>query len=164
MMREHSCAVVFDVFVWKNLLSGEVSTLMKRSGEVPVGHVRRESCHPEKYKLQSLLGEMLRGRRIASDEELIEISDKCIAHEFQSIGYSRREVQDAMEEAKKKVEENYSGQFVKINEDEGRRYFSYGGGIVYNKNYKYGEVFMSYIETIKPRGEPGIKTNIYLKL
>ena len=36
---------------------------MKRSAEVPVGHVRRGSSHPERYKLQSLLGEMLRGRR-----------------------------------------------------------------------------------------------------
>jgi hypothetical protein len=127
-----------DVFVWKNLFSGKVSTVMRRNGEVPVGHVRRGSSHPEKYKLQSLLGEMLRGRRIASDEEMIELSDRCIAHEFQSIGYSRWEVQDAMEEAKNKVEDNYSGHFVKINEDGVKKYFSYGGGVVYNKNYGYG--------------------------
>ena len=124
---------------------------------MPVGHIRKGSSHPEKYKLQSLLGEMLRGRRIASDEELIGLSDKCTAYEFQSIGYSRWEVNDAMEEAKKKLEENYSGQFVnKINEDGGRRYFSYGGGLVYNKNYRYGDIAMNFIESIKPHGEPGI--------
>ena len=145
-----------DSYVWKNLFTGRMSTVMRRSAEVPVGHVRRGSSHPENYKLQSLLGEMLRGRRIASDEELMELSDRCIAHEFQSIGYSRRELQHAMEEAKKKVEENYSGQFVKINEDGERRYYSYGGGMVYNKNYRYGEVLMKYIENIKPCGEPGI--------
>ena len=147
-----------DVFSWRNVSTGEVSTLMNRKGEVPVGHVRRESCHPEKYKLQSLLGEMLRGRRIASDEELVDISDKCISHEFQSIGYSRREVLDAMEKAKQRFKEKYSGMYVKFNEDEdeGRRYFSYGGGIIFNKNYRYGEVFMNYIERIKPQGEPGI--------
>lgn len=145
-----------DVYTWKNILSGEVSTVTRRNGEVPVGHVRKGSSHPEKYKLQSLLGEMLRGRRLASDEEMIELSDKCIAHEFESIGYSRREIDDAMEEARKKVEEKYSGMFVKINEDGERRYFSYGGGLVFNKNYKYGEVLMNYIEGIKPKGEPGI--------
>ena len=79
---------------------------------------------------------MLRGRRLASDDDLIELSDKCIDHEFQSIGYSRRGVQAAMENAKKKFEENYSGHFVKIEEDEGRKNFSYGGGLFYNKNYK----------------------------
>ena len=75
-----------DIFMWKNLLSGTISTVMKMNGEAPVGHVRRGSSHPEKYKLQSLLGEMLRGRRIASDEEMIELSDKCIAHELSPLG------------------------------------------------------------------------------
>ena len=145
-----------DVFVWKNILSRSVSTVMKKSSEVPVGHVRKGSNHPEKYKLQSLLGEMLRGRRIASDKEMIELSDKCISHEFQSISYSRWDVQNAMEEAKKKVEEIYSGMFVKITEDGERRYYRYGGGLVYNKNYKYGDVLLNYIERIKPHGEPGI--------
>ena len=145
-----------DVFVWKDIFTGEVSTVMKRNGDVPVGHVRKGSSHPEKYKLQSLLGEMLRGRRIASDEQLIDLSDRCIALEFQSIGYSRWEVEDAMRDAKKKVEEKYSGQFVKINEDGLRRYFSYGGGLVWNKNYRYGEIVTSFIENIKPDGEPGL--------
>ena len=129
---------------------------MKRSAEVPVGHVRRGSSHPERYKLQSLLGEMLRGRRIASDQGMIELSDKCIDYEFQSIGYSRREVLDAMEEAKKKFEENYSGQYVKVNESGESRYFCYGGGMIYNKNYKYGEILLNYVDKIKPAGEPGI--------
>ena len=55
-----------DVLAWKSLLTGTVSTVMKREGGVPVGHVRKGSSHPEKYKLQSLLGEMLRARRISS--------------------------------------------------------------------------------------------------
>ena len=126
---------------------------MKRRSEAPIGHVRKESTHPEKYKLQSLMGEMLRGRRIASDKELIEANDKCTGYEFQSIGYSRREVKQAMEEAKKKFDEKYSGMFVKFpNEDGERRCFSYGGGLVHNKNYRYGEVLVNYIENIKPIG------------
>ena len=150
-----------DVFFWKDLLLGEISTVMKRNGEFPVGHVKKGSCHPEKYKLQSLLGEMLRGRRLASDEDLIGLSDECLAHEFKSLGYSRWEVNDAMEKAKKKVDENYSPSFVRIPDDDydGRRYFSYGGGLVFNKNYRYGEVVMNYnyyIESIKPHDEPGI--------
>ena len=147
-----------DVYIWKNMFTRSVSTVMRRRAEVPIGHIRKKSSHPEKYKLQSLLGEMLRGRRIASDSELVEMSDKCTGFEFQSIGYSRREVEQAMEEAKKKFDEKYSGMFVKITEDwDGeRRYFSYGGGLVHNKNYRYGEVLVNYIENIKPCGEPGI--------
>ena len=129
-----------DVLAWKSVLTGTVSTVMKKEGGVPVGHVRRGSSHPEKYKLQSLLGEMLRGRRISSDQDLIEHSDECISVEFESIGYSRREVEDAMVQARGKVENKYSPTFVKIPDDDddcGRRFFSYGGGLVHNKNYRY---------------------------
>ena len=145
-----------DVFTWRSLDSREISAVMNKNSEAPVGHVRKGSNHPDKYKLQSLLGEMLRGRRIASDKEMIQHSDKCTAHEFQSIGYSRREVEAAMEEAKQKFDEKYSGMFVKINDELERRYFSYGGGLVYNKNYRYGEVVMNFIDNVKPHGEPGI--------
>ena len=63
-----------------------------------------------------------------------------------------------MEKAKTRVKDKFSRQFVKIPEDDGdeRRYFKYGGGIIFNKNYSYGEVFMNYIDNIKPHDEPGI--------
>ena len=51
-----------DVFSWRGLSSRTISTLMKRNYKVPFGHVKKESDHPDKYKLQSLLGEMLRNR------------------------------------------------------------------------------------------------------
>ena len=147
-----------DVLAWKSLLTGTVSTVMKREGGVPVGHVRKGSSHPEKYKLQSLLGEMLRARRISSDQELIEHSDECIGVEFESIGYSRREVEDAMEQARGKVDNKYSPTFVKIPDDDdcGRRFFRYGGGLVHNKNYRYGEVLLNFINNVKPQGDPGL--------
>ena len=72
----------------------------------------------DKYKLQSLLGEMLRSRRIASDDEIVKVSDECISLEFQSIGYARQEVEDAMSKAKDKIENGYSGEYVKIDEGE----------------------------------------------
>ena len=143
--------------MWKNLLEASISTVLKKNADVPVGNIRRGSSHPDKYKMQSLLGEMLRGRRITSDEALIELGDKCLAFEFQSIGYSRWEVNDDMEKAKKRVEENDSQMFVKMPpEDDERRYFKYGGGIKYNKNYGYAEVVLNYIDRIKPAEEPGI--------
>ena len=46
--------------------------------------------------------------------------------------------------------------FVKMNDHEGRRYYSYGGGLVYNKNYRYGEVVLNFIDRIKPQGESGL--------
>ena len=64
---------------------------------------------------------------------------------------------NSMEDAKRKFEEKYSGVFVKIpDEDEGRKFFSYGGGLIHNKNYRYGEVLLNFVDRINPAGEPGI--------
>ena len=68
------------------------------------------------------------------------------------------------EEAKRKFEEKYSAMFVRFPEEEGRKYFSYGGGLIHNKNYRYGEVVMNFIDRIKPVEEPGIVLLPDLKL
>ena len=148
-----------DVFAWKNLNSGTVSTLMKRKQNIPVGHVKKRSGHPSKYKLQSLLGEMLRSRRIASDEDVVKVSDECISLEFQSIGYTRLEVQAVMSDAKDKIETGYSGEYVKM--DDGGvqpRRKQYGGSLVYNRNYKYSSILTKFIDDCKPSDVAGIST------
>ena len=99
---------------------------------------------------------MLRSRRIASDEEIIRVSDDCISMEFQSIGYSRREVQAAMDEAKDSIENGYSGEFVKIDEGDDHPRRQYGGSLVYNRNYKYNSVLTRFINNSKPEDAPGI--------
>ena len=113
---------------------------MKRKQNIPIGHVKKGSGHPDKYKLQSLLGEMLRSRRIASDDEIVKVSDECISLEFQSIGYARQEVEDAMSKAKDKIENGYSGEYVKIDEGEVHTKKQYGGSLVYNRNYMYKQL------------------------
>ena len=82
-----------DVFSWRGLSSRTISTLMKRNYKVPPeegkSHLKKERGHPNIYKLQSLLGEMLRNRRIASDPEIVEVVDNCIIGDFRIIGYNR---------------------------------------------------------------------------
>ena len=145
-----------DVYCWKNVWSGTLSTLMKRKFSIPFGHVKSGSGHPDKFKMQSLLSEMLRSRRISSDEEIIELSDKCVQIEFQSIGYSRRTVEEAINQARVKIEDGYSGEFVRIDQDEDCSWNYYGGSLVYNKNYCYNETVSEFISFCKPAGVSGI--------
>ena len=147
-----------DVFAWKNIYTRTISTLMKRKQNIPIGHVKKGSGHPDKYKLQSLLGEMLRSRRIASDDEIVKVSDECISLEFQSIGYARQEVEDAMSKAKDKIENGYSGEYVKIDEGEVHTKKKYGGSLVYNRNYMYNSVLTRFINDCKPQDVAGIST------
>ena len=37
-----------------------------------------------------------------------------------------------------------------------RKFFRYDGGLLHNKNYRYGEVLMNFVDNIKPDGEPGL--------
>ena len=145
-----------DVTSWRGLSSGQVSTMMKRNYNVPFGHIKKESDHPERYKLKSVLGEMLRNRRLASDVEIIENVDKCIQEDFVSIGYYERKVKAKMDEENKKIEENYSNLYVRKDEDDGAKKFSYGGGIEYNGNYEYNRILSEFIKNCKPDGAPNI--------
>ena len=145
-----------DVFCWKNLLSRIMSTTVKRNFSFPFGHVQKDSDHPRMYKLCGLLGEMLRGRRISSDEEIYRKSDECTALEFQSIGYSRREVMEAMKLAGDKIENNYSQMFVKKEDEDRNNFVYYGGSMVYNGTYKYQEVVENFLKYCKPVWAPKI--------
>ena len=143
-----------DVWSWRNFVEPGINTMMKRNFSVPFGHVKKLSDHPEQFKLKSLLGEMLRGRRISSDEEIIQATDKCIKEDFISIGYSRRRVDEEMEECLRRIDEDYSKQYVKYNETGLSRRFQYWGGVVYNGNYEYNNMVDKFIKTIKPVWAP----------
>ena len=143
-----------DVWSWRNLSEPGINTMMKRNFSVPFGHVKQLSDHPEKLKMKSLMGEMLRGRRISSDDEIIQATDKCIKEDFVSIGYSRRRVNSEMEECLKRIEKDYSKQFVKYDETGLVRRYQYWGGVIYNGNYKYNSLIDKFIKAVKPVWAP----------
>ena len=143
-----------DVFSWRGLTSGLISTMVKRNYNVPFGHVKKGSDHPEKYKMQSLLGEMLRNRRLGSDEEIVTKMDESILENFVSLGYTRRQVENEMSSALSRINSKYSSQYVKIGGDVDERKFQYGGGIVYNSNYKYNGILVEFIIKCKPETAP----------
>lgn len=145
-----------DVTSWRGLKTKEVSTMMKRNYKVPFGHIKRMSGHPERFKLKTLLGEMLRNRRIASDGEIVQKVDECIYKEFVSIGYKGKQVDIEMTNALQRITNNYSDYYVRITEDEERKKFMYCGGIVFNKNYDYPRILSEFLVDCKPEWAPKI--------
>ena len=149
-------AEFLDVVCWKNVSSRSISTMVRKRFSVPFGHVNHNSEHPKIYKMGSLLGEMLRNRRLSSDQDIVKKCDESTALEFQSIGYSRRQVLEAMEEAKENIEKNYSGMYVKIEEENEDNFVYFGGSLEYNGLYKYHEVVKNFIQDCKPVSSPGL--------
>ena len=156
-------AEFLDVFCWRSLANTTVSTMMKRNFKVPFGHVKKKSDHPERFKLKSLLGELLRNRRIASDCKIVEVMDSCILADFISIGYSKRNVQEEIQSCLEKVERNYSSEFVKFERTREDRP-QYGGSIIYNGHYKYNEILENFIKNTKPLKAPKIMSKPGRKL
>ena len=149
-------AEFLDVVSWKNIASKDITTMVKRNATVPFGHVKKNSDHPKMYKMGSLLGEMLRNRRIASDEDIVELCDECTGMEFQSIGYGKKQVMQAMERARSKIDVDYSGEYVKYENEEEVSSRFYGGSLEYNGLYKYQEVLTGFIYNCKPCWAPGM--------
>ena len=139
-----------DVESWRGIATRSISTMMKRKNNVPFGHVKNGSDHPEKFKMQSLLGEMLRNRRLGSDAEVVEKIDNCIYEDFGSIGYDKGQVKERMNVAKERIKSSYSNVFVKIGGEIDARKFSYSGGIEYNSNYDYQGILSDFIRNCEP--------------
>ena len=66
-----------DVVIWRDFFK-KIHTMMKQDSIAPFGHVKAASNHPKVYKLQSLKGEMLRNRRLASDDVIVRSFDESI--------------------------------------------------------------------------------------
>ena len=145
-----------DVTSWRGLRTKEVSTMMKRNHKVPFGHIKRRSGHPDRFKLKTLLGEMLRNRRIASDGEIVVKVDECICKDFVSIGYSFTQVNSEMANARQRIQEKYSEFYCRITDDEITRKFMFCGGIVFNKNYDHPRILSEFLVNCKPEWAPKI--------
>ena len=128
--------------------------MMKVKKGVPFGHVKRGSDHPKKYKLKSMLGEMLRNRRISSDDEIVDKIDWSIAYGFESIGYTRKEVLKEKKQCKKNISEKYSEVMVKKNEivQQKNFYGGYNGSLEYSSVYNYWIIVSKYLDRVKPTG------------
>ena len=146
-----------DVNVWYNVVSGKFSTSMQHKQNKPFGHVKAKSNHPNCYKLQSLMGELLRNRRISSDNEVISIMDDVINRRFVSIGYSSGLVFLKTQELKRKIKAGYTEHYTRREYDcEIEKRFKYGGAIDYSQVYGYSRGAYEFIRRMKLKGEPSL--------
>ena len=124
--------------IWRDFFK-KIHTMMKQDSIAPFRHLKAASNHPKVYKLQSLKGEMLRNRRLASDDVIVRSIDESILEGFVSIGYNRRTVVLKMLQIVNELNENYTDEYVKIMDDTVDGYRKrYGGGIEFNRIYTYG--------------------------
>ena len=143
-----------DVLFWRDLETESMSTMLHQKSFAPVGHVKAKSNHPKKYKLQGMMTELLRNRRISSDEQIIAYIDEYIKRIFMSIGYSGLEVEDKMKKFIDKINSNYTDYMTKLNNDVEKEKYVYGGGIEFSKMNKCYDWACELLSVVKLKGEP----------
>ena len=143
-----------DVMFWRDVESDMMSTVVHQKSFAPVGHVKAKSNHPKKYKLQSMMGELLRNRRISSDEEIINQIDEHIQAMFVSIGYSRLQMYSRMKKYTDKIISNYTDYMTKMNDEVEEKKYMYGGGIEYTNMFDCYNWACEIIGATKLKGEP----------
>ena len=88
----HFYQTFLDVAHYRELKQGEIATFVRRNFTVPPLFTPKLSSVPEGYKWSALKCELLRHRRICSDEKFIEVNDGCLVEEYHKLGYDRDEV------------------------------------------------------------------------
>ena len=147
-----------DVEFWRGYRGNKICTMVKQVSGALYGHVRRESNDPPIYRMQSMFGEMLRNRRLASDDGIIATIDNSILELFVSIGYKKEKLILEMQKAITKIARCYSATYVKMSDigESNRKRKRYGGGIQYDSTYAYATYVMEFIEKIKSFDEPNL--------
>ena len=86
-------------------------TFIRRNFNVPPLFVPKLSGVPEQIKWSAFKSELLRHRRICSEETFIEVNDKCLEQEYEKLGYKKTDIKrikkNELSKYKSKYDENY---------------------------------------------------------
>ena len=151
MMRR---MIIMGHGIWRDIGSNQINSMMRLRLGAPFGHIRKRSDHPKKYKLQTMLGEMLRNRRIASDDDIVKKVDESIICGFRSIGFSKGQVLREWARCVKIIREDYSDFYIKKFENERTKLYAnrFNGCLEYSSFVGYHGVVKRYISKFKPAG------------
>ena len=100
-----------DVMFFKKFESGGYETIVKRKDNYPVTFCHATSNMSASIVKSIIGGEILRHRRLCSNDELAEVNDECIIQELISRGYQEQFVRKAVQKRKSQIEEIYDSEY-----------------------------------------------------
>ena len=144
-----------DVNIWYNVECGEMSTSVQHKQNAPLGHVKAMSNHPKHYKLEGMIGELLRNRRICSDRKIIAIMDDVVIKKFKFIGYDWHIVESRFGDLKRKIIARYTEHCTRLDlESQIERLNKYGGAVEFSQVYLFASTATGFISRMRLEGEP----------
>ena len=111
MNLSHTYQSFLDCSHYRKLSDGKIVTFIRRNFNVPPLFVPKLSGVPEQIKWSAFKSELLRHRRICSEETFIEVNDKCLEQEYEKLGYKKTDIKrikkNELSKYKSKYDENY---------------------------------------------------------
>ena len=101
-----------DVTILRSLSTNEFTTMVKKKFTSPPKVLNPNSMTPPKIKNSSLYSELLRIRRICSNQNVINFYDSLLVREYKSRGYNN--VEKRVRGAIKKISADFDKHFKKI--------------------------------------------------
>lgn len=141
-----------DVMFFKRFGDGGYETTVKRKGVYPITFCHSTSNMSSSIVKSILGGELLRHRRLCSNEMLAETNDDCIVQELKSRGYKEEFVKNAVRKRIDQIKKLYDADF-KLNQiKKAPDGLVYGAKSTYDEEWFTHEKLVMILRTSLPEG------------
>ena len=110
----HICGSFLDVVFVRKLATGEFVTLVRKELSSPPSYVPYSSAVPMKYKLSAMKSEMIRYRRVCSEEKFVKFFEQLLTNELVALGYTY--IHKEMDKFRKEIKEKYDSNAKKLSD------------------------------------------------
>ena len=144
--------VFLDVMFYKKFGEGGYETMIKRKGVYPVTFCHATSNMSSSIVKSIIGGELLRHRRICSNEILVKTNDDCIVQELKSRGYNEEFVRRAVRKRIDQINKLYDAEF-KLNQlKKPPQGLVFGAKSIYDEEWFTHDKLMLILKASLPEG------------
>ena len=125
-------ATFLDLFIVQKTFDCSYNVFVKRKMDNPISIIHKKSEVPIKMKSSVVKSELLRYRRLCSDDKIVRLNEQCLSRELKKVGYSEKGVQNMIRDAQKNIKENFDKIFEKRTKDSNKkRKIVYGSKVTF---------------------------------
>ena len=141
-----------DVVWFKKFGDDGYETMIKRKGLYPITFSHASSNMSSSVVKSIVNGEILRHRRICSNETLAQTNDECITKELMSRGYKETFVRDKITERIRQIEKMYDNQLQSVGDRILPEGLVYGTKTIYDEEWFTHHKLMLILKNALPKG------------
>ena len=143
--------VFLDVMFFIKFADGGFETMVKRKPPFPITFCHASSNMSSSIVKSIIGGEVLRHRRLCSNEKLVETNDECLTMELSSRGYSENYVRNCVKKRIEQIQKNYDDGFCLKGIKKAPEGLVYGTKCVYDEEWFTHTKLMMILRTSLPR-------------